>query len=122
MLLEFIVIKQETPKVLKSHRNVVHDLAFSSDGKYLISGSEDSTAKIWSVKQDFTLQDTIEFHKKQLHAVKIIEKDGNYFAVTAGSDNKVALYSMQTKKIIKFYRLNFKLTDLAISKKKYCIM
>jgi WD40 repeat protein len=77
-------------KVLKSHTDVVYDLAFSSDGKYLISGSSDRTAKIWRV-EDFTLQDTIEFHKKQVHAVKIIKKDGNYFAVTAGYDNQIAL-------------------------------
>jgi len=34
-------------KVLKSHTNVVNDLAFSEDGKLLISGSADNNAKIW---------------------------------------------------------------------------
>ncbi len=104
-------------KVLKSHRNVVYNLAFSSDGKYLISGSGDTTAKIWSVKQDFTLQETIKFHTNDIYAVKIIKKEGNYFAVTAGLDNQIALYSMHRKKIVKSYKLPYKLQYLANSNK-----
>ena len=101
-------------KVLKSHTNIINDLVFSSNGKYLISGSADKTAKIWRVK-DFTLQETVKFHTNYVYAVKIIEKEGNYFAVTAGYDNRIVLYSMQTKKIVKSHKLPYKLKYLAIS-------
>ncbi len=62
-------------KVLKSHTNVVFDLSFSQDGKYLISGSADKTAKIWEV-DGFRLKDTLSSHTKQVYAVKIIKLTG----------------------------------------------
>jgi len=102
-------------KVLKSHTNVVNDLAFSSDGKYLISGSQDNKAKIWSGKT-FKLIDTIKFHTNHVYAVKIIKKANRYFAITAGLDNRIALYNMQTKKVIKSNKKPYKLKYLAVSK------
>jgi len=107
-------------KVLKSHNDVVEDLAFSNDGKYLISGSQDNTAKIWRV-EDFTLLDTIEFHTNFVGAVKIIKKEGNYFAITAGFDNRIALYDMQMKEIVKSHKLGYKLMFLATSKENIAV-
>ena len=107
-------------KILKSHSRKVNDLAFSPDGKYLISGSDDKTAKIWSVK-DFSLLDTIKFHKKRIEAVRIIKKDSNYFAVTAGNDKKIALYDMQKKKNVKSDTLNHRVMSLATSKKHIAV-
>ena len=52
-------------KVLKSHTNAVLDLSFSQDGKYLISGSIDKTAKIWEVNS-FRLKDTQLFSGIQI--------------------------------------------------------
>jgi len=102
-------------RVLKSHTDVIHDLSFSPDGAYLISASGDKTAKIWSVRDDFTLYDTIVVHKKEIYAVKIIKTKGKYFAITAGFDNQIALYDMQSKKIINHHKLNYRLDSLAIS-------
>ena len=100
-------------QLLKSHTNVVKDLAFSKDGRFLISGSADTTAKIWSVEKDFQLQDTIKFHTNDVYGVKIIQKDGRYFALTAGDDNKIALYDMQKRRVIKSDSSNYKLRYLA---------
>ncbi|CAA6819509.1 MAG: High-affnity carbon uptake protein Hat/HatR [uncultured Sulfurovum sp.] len=100
--------------VLKSHTDVVRDLAFSPDGRYLISGSADKTAKIWNVG-NFSLKETLSFHSKQVYAVKIMKKGKQYFALTAGFDNQIVLYNMQSK-AIKRDRKNYKLHSLAISK------
>jgi WD40 repeat protein len=102
-------------KVLKSHANAVLDLSFSKDGKYLISGAGGFTAKIWSTKS-FKLLDTITFHKREVYAVKIIKKANGYFAITAGFDNKIALYNMQTREVIKSDKKSYKLYSLAVSK------
>ncbi len=107
-------------QVLKSHKNVIVDLAFSDDGDkslFLISGSTDKTAKIWDVQNRFRLKDTIKFHKKQVYSVRIIKNRGKYFAVTAGYDNQVALYDMQKKYIVKSHKLNYKLQYLATNSK-----
>ena len=106
--------------ILKFHTNVVLDLAFSNDGDrsdFLISGSADKTAKVWSVKDGFRLKDTIKFHTNLLYAVKIIKKRDSYFAITAGYDKQIALYDMQKREVIKSHRLNHKLQFLATSKK-----
>ncbi len=100
-------------QLLKSHTNIVNDLAFSKDGRFLISGSGDKTAKIWSVEKDFQLQDTIKFHTKQVYGVKIIQKNGRYFALTAGYDNKIVLYDMQKRRVIESDSSNYKLSYLA---------
>jgi WD40 repeat protein len=102
-------------KILKSHTNVVLNLAFSRDGKYLISGSGDETAKIWSVKNNFALLDTIKFHTNAVYAVKIIEKNYKYFAITAGVDKQIALYDIAKKRVINSHKLDYKLLYLATS-------
>ena len=108
----------ELEKVLYGHKNIVADLSFSLDGKYLISGSGDKTAKIWNVKNNFRLVDTINFHSQPIYAVKIIKKRNRYFAITAGYDNKIEIYDMQQKKTIKSHQLNYKLAFLATTKNR----
>jgi len=103
-------------KLLKSHTDVVLDLAFSKDGKYLISGSGDYTAKIWEVK-NWSLKDSIKAHSNYVYAVKIIKKNNRYFAVTAGHDNKITLYDMKKRKVVNSHKLKYKLQFLATSKK-----
>ena len=102
-------------QILKSHTNVVLDLSFSKDNRYLISGSGDMTAKIWDVRDNFRLKDTIKFHKRQVYAVKIIKQNNRYFAITAGLDNQIAIYDMQNKQILNSHRLGYKLAFLSIN-------
>ena len=102
-------------KLLKSHTNVIYDLSFDKGGKYLISGSADTTAKIWRVGS-FKLLDTIQFHKKHIQAVGILKKANRYFALSAGFDNQIALYDMKKRKVIKSDKKAYQLRDLAISK------
>ena len=105
-------------KILKSHIQVISDLAFSSDGKYLISSS--LTAKIWDGKT-FKLLDTIKFHTNEIYSVKIIKKDNRYFVITVGLDNQIAMYNIKTKKIIKSHKLSYKLHSLAVSQKHIAV-
>jgi WD40 repeat protein len=53
------VESQKEITTLQGHRNRVLSVAFSPDGKYLTSGSQDKTIKLWSVesqKEVATLQ------------------------------------------------------------------
>ena len=41
-------LKKEYPLFsMKEHNSAIHSLAFSYDGQYLASGSDDQTVKIW---------------------------------------------------------------------------
>jgi len=104
-------------KILKSHTNVVLDLSFSKDGQYLISASFDTSVKIWDVKKDFELKDTIKFHTDKVYSARIIKKEDNYFAITVGYDSKIALYDIQKKKLLKSYKYNYRLNSIAITQK-----
>ena len=104
-------------KALKGHSNIANDLAFSSDDKYLISGSSDKTARIWDLSNDFALKDTIKFHKNDIYGVKIIKKGYDYYAVSVGYDNKIALYDMQERRIINSDQKPYKLKYLAFSER-----
>lgn len=105
--------------ILKSHTDVVYDLAFSDDGdtsEFLISCSSDKTAKIWDVRDNFRLKDTIRFHTDTISEVKIIKKRDSYFIITVGLDNQIALYDMEKRRVIKSDKLNHKLLYLATNK------
>ena len=100
-------------KVLKSHKNAISDLYFSDD--YLISGSADKTVKVWD--KNFNLVDTIYAHKNSVYAVGAFK----HYIVSAGDDNKVYLYDLQTHKIINSFKASFKLRYIAINKIKHQI-
>ncbi|WP_321495469.1 caspase family protein [uncultured Desulfobacter sp.] len=103
-------------RLLKSHRNTVVGLSFSSDGRYLISGSTDRTAKIWDVQNGFQLVDTITVHGNEVYAVGIVKTNNGYSAVTAGFDGKIALYSINQKRIIATRQTDLILQQMAFSR------
>jgi WD40 repeat protein len=43
-----VELKKEI-KTLKGHKETVHSVSFSPDGKYLASGSQDRMIKLWNV-------------------------------------------------------------------------
>jgi WD40 repeat protein len=97
----------ELIKILKSHENAVPGLAFSEDGNYLLSGSFDTTAKLWNVK-NWNLEKTITYHSKEVYGVGFI---GNKI-ITTSFDNRIALHSLRGE-LLKSYTHSHKLQYLA---------
>jgi RNA polymerase sigma factor (sigma-70 family) len=78
---------------LKGHRDSIVGLAFSADGKMLVSGSHDQTARLWSVtdrRQRFIL----EGHEGSVLAVALSSKGD--LAASASADETVKLWSVAT--------------------------
>lgn len=78
--------------LFKSHSDVVHDLTFSQDGRYLASGSGDKTVKLWDI-DNYSLYRTILFHKNNVFGVAF---DNNNI-ISVGLDSKIALHSLKGK-------------------------
>lgn len=83
----------EVVRLLKGHRNVINALAFSTDGLRLVSGSFDSTARIWDVASGQSLH-TLNEHRDQIYAVAF-SPDGR-LAVTGSDDDTLKLWDSAT--------------------------
>lgn len=66
---------------LKGHRAAVVSVAFSPDGQYIASGSDDRTIKIWDTKRDAASAciSTLECHEYYVFSVAF-SPDGRYIA------------------------------------------
>ncbi|SGZ24603.1 BQ5605_C023g09734 [Microbotryum silenes-dioicae] len=92
--------KELSPEfTLIGHENNVCALAASDDGKRLISGSWDKTAKVW---KDFQLTYTLQGHEQSVWAVLALEGDGDDLVLTGAADNLVKLWKGSTA--IRTYR------------------
>ncbi|MBF0541007.1 MAG: caspase family protein [Nitrospirae bacterium] len=104
-------------KVLKSHNNKIEDLSISNDGRYLVSGSSDSTVKVWDINNNFSLVSTLSGHTTAVFAVAIFKEDNDYKIVSAGDDNKLKLWSLNENKELISYTHSDKLRFLAVNEK-----
>jgi WD40 repeat protein len=83
----------ETVRLLKGHTYMVHDVAFSPDGKRLASGSLDSTARIWNVETGET-QWVLKGHTNAVHGLAW-SADGKHL-VTASHDGTSRIWNTAT--------------------------
>ncbi|MCP4219081.1 MAG: peptidase C14 [bacterium] len=100
-------------KILKGHTSVVNDLAFSGDGKYLVSGSHDNSVKIWNM-EDFTLHHTILEHTSSVYGTAIFKKGAEYRVVSVGNDKKAVLYSLTKKNVLNTFAADVMLQYVAV--------
>ena len=84
-----------TGKLLKTFPGhggrLVNALAFSADGRHVVSGGSDNLVKIWDVAGG-RLKHSLAVHKKAVHAV-CVSPDGNLLA-SAGYDQKVHVWKL----------------------------
>ena len=86
-------------KILKLNNMIVSDLAFSDDGKYLVSALGASGVRLWDVK-DFKLVDRVIAYQDSTRYIGMIKKENTHFIVIVGN-KKLSLYSVKEKKIVK---------------------
>ena len=77
----------------KGHSSGVDTVTISPNGKYIISGSRDSTIKIWDIKTEKCLK-TLEGHKYSVNSVAI-SPNGKYI-VSGSSDSTIKIWNIKT--------------------------
>jgi len=85
------LVLQLTPAAaeMRGHGGSVRALAVSDDGATVLSGSFDSSAILWDLRQGTAAQ-VLRFHDGAVNAVAFL-KDGR--AVTAGADARIAVWT-----------------------------
>nr|VFJ61812.1 MAG: WD40 repeat [Candidatus Kentron sp. FW] len=80
-------------RLLKGHSNVIQGLAFSPDGKRLLSGSADDTARLWDMETGKILR-VLRGHSDAIYAVAFSppEEKGGERLVTGSDDQTLRLW------------------------------
>ena len=90
--------KEFKVKILSGHTDAVSSVAFSPDGKYIVSGSWDSTIIIWDVETGNILH-TLKGHINEVFSVAL-SPDGK--SIVSGSDDKtIRIWDIKTGDTIK---------------------
>jgi translation elongation factor P/translation initiation factor 5A len=87
-----------TAVVLTGHIDWVSSVAFSSDGKYALTGSWDATARIWDIKTGEMIIE-LKGHTYKVSSVAF-SPDGKY-ALTGSYDNTARIWDVNTGKTVK---------------------
>ena len=80
------------------HSGKVNTIAFSPDGKHILSGSDDKTIKLWDVETGREIR-TFSGHEAQVLSLAV-SPDGKY-AVSGGFENNILIWDMEKGTIIK---------------------
>lgn len=87
----------ELLRTLKGHKEMVRPLAFSSDGKTLVSGSDDDTLRTWDANTGRMLR-TLSGHSNDVKSVAI-SRDGKMIA-SGSKDSSVRLWDAETGRFL----------------------
>ncbi|TGO17002.1 hypothetical protein BPAE_0455g00010 [Botrytis paeoniae] len=88
-------------QTLEGHKNSVFSVAFSPDGKQVVSGSRDNTIRLWNTATGQQIQPTLNGHTSSVNSVAFspdVAFSPNGKQVVSGSrDNTIRLWNTETE-------------------------
>jgi len=86
------LIKAQDPMLtLLGHEGNINSLQFSPDGKYLLSGSQDNSIKVWNVSKNFMLEKTLSASSSSVTCISF-NKSGTEYAYSSFKNFTVVKY------------------------------
>uniref|UniRef100_A0A0V0IDZ0 Putative F-box-like/WD repeat-containing protein TBL1XR1-like n=1 Tax=Solanum chacoense TaxID=4108 RepID=A0A0V0IDZ0_SOLCH len=93
-------------KTFSGHQNEINAIKWDPSGSLLVSCSDDTTVKIWSMKQDVCLHDFRE-HRKEIHTIKwsptgagTSNLNNQLLLASASFDSTVKLWDVELKRLL----------------------
>ncbi|TFK70163.1 WD40 repeat-like protein, partial [Pluteus cervinus] len=80
--------------ILENHQQNVQSVAFSPDGKYVVSGSWDKTVRIWEVETGQQKGPSLQGHEQHVSSVAF-SPDGRYM-VSGSWDRTIKIWEIET--------------------------
>jgi WD40 repeat protein len=105
LLLSYLDVSAEMAEaiqVFQGHTGSVESVAFSSDGSQILSGSYDSTVKLWNA-QTGVLKETFQGHTDAVISVAF-SSDG--IALSGSADNTLRQWNTETGKALDVFSMN----------------
>lgn len=116
-LIEWNIYTGKIVRIFKAeHQDYITSIDFSSDGKYLVSGSIDESAIVWRFSNGKMKQHLKQnlFYNNAIYSVKF-SKFGEY-VFTAGEDINVNMWDWKKNKLVrKFKHHKYKINNIAIN-------
>ncbi|MCA9947068.1 MAG: hypothetical protein KC449_26490, partial [Anaerolineales bacterium] len=98
--------------VQRGHTRAINSLAFSPDGKLLVSASDDHTLKLWEVETGRELR-TFNGHKNDVN--KVLFHPNGEWVISGSSDHDIKVWEVATGKLLKTYTIpEYTIMSLAI--------
>jgi len=80
--------------VLQGHTDIVNSIAFSSDGRHIVSGSRDQTIRVWDAQTGAQVGNPLQGHTKSVNSVAF-SPDGRHI-VSGSRDQTIRVWDAQT--------------------------
>ena len=108
-----VMIPDPVQKLFRGHTNWVFSVAISSDKKWIVSGSEDCTIKVWNVKTEECMR-TLEGHRNRVYSV-VFSPDGKW--IVSGSDDcSIKIWNGETGECVRtFHHMRTAISCLTFS-------
>ncbi|MDR1912638.1 MAG: caspase family protein [Helicobacteraceae bacterium] len=93
-----IAITTSASQTFTGHSSLVNSVAFSADNRYVLSGSDDNTVRLWDIKTGKEIR-RFTGHSSSVYSVAF-SADGKY-ALSGSGDKTVRLWDIKTGKEIR---------------------
>lgn len=82
-------------KLIRGHRNSVHDLSFNNNGTLVASCSSDMSVRVWNLEDDFRCTKTLNGHDHAVTGVAFL-RSNNDILLSCSRDGTVKFWDLQS--------------------------